>query len=146
MFGTLFAAIGSYAAFRPSVRSSICELLSRQPDTLRDFIDLGLTLENCEPWFERGVFVFMIVLIVITVIRVSKFCLNSWWRAARLTFVIRLRSFTSCWLCPVTIPFLSVIKASICHPTRLTMSGYIFYQSIQWQTKRAAHPTSTYNL
>lgn len=69
VFGTLFAAIGSYAAFRPSVRSSICELLSRQPDTLRDFIDLGLTLENCEPWFERGVFVFMIVLIVITVIR-----------------------------------------------------------------------------
>ncbi|KAG2155133.1 uncharacterized protein EDB93DRAFT_1131416 [Suillus bovinus] len=69
VFGTLFAAIGSYAAFRPTVRSNVCELLSRQPDTLRDFIDLGLTLENCEPWFERGVFAFMIILIVITVIR-----------------------------------------------------------------------------
>jgi hypothetical protein len=78
VFGTLFAAIGSYAAFRPTVRSNICELLSRQPDMLRDFIDLGLTLENCEPWFERGVFAFMVILIVITVIRVSNFCLNGW--------------------------------------------------------------------
>ncbi|KAG1815758.1 uncharacterized protein BJ212DRAFT_1481514 [Suillus subaureus] len=69
VFGTLFAAIGSYAAFRPTVRSNVCELLSRQPDILRDFIDLGLTLENCEPWFERGVFAFMVVLIIITVIR-----------------------------------------------------------------------------
>ncbi|KAG1735051.1 hypothetical protein EDB19DRAFT_1127528 [Suillus lakei] len=69
VFGTLFAAIGSYAAFRPTVRSNVCELLSRQPDMLRDFIDLGLTLENCEPWFERGVFAFMVILIVITVIR-----------------------------------------------------------------------------
>lgn len=69
VFGTLFAAIGSYAAFRPTVRSNICELLSRQPDMLRDFIDLGLTLENCEPWFERGVLAFMVTLIVITLIR-----------------------------------------------------------------------------
>ncbi|OAX38588.1 hypothetical protein K503DRAFT_691324 [Rhizopogon vinicolor AM-OR11-026] len=69
VFGTLFAAIGSYAAFSPSVRSNVCELLSRQPDMLRDFIDLGLTFENCEPWFERGVFAFMIILVVITVIR-----------------------------------------------------------------------------
>jgi len=72
VFGTLFAAIGSYTAFRPAVRSNICELLSRQPDMLRDFIDLGLTFENCEPWFERGVFAFMVILVVITVIRVSK--------------------------------------------------------------------------
>jgi hypothetical protein len=77
VFGTLFAAIGSYAAFRPTVRSNICELLSRQPDMLRDFIDLGLTFENCEPWFERGVFAFMVILAVITVIRVSKVRLNS---------------------------------------------------------------------
>ncbi|KAJ8596713.1 hypothetical protein M405DRAFT_757099 [Rhizopogon salebrosus TDB-379] len=69
VFGTLFAAIGSYAAFRPTVRSNVCELLSRQPDMLRDFIDLGLTFENCEPWFERGVFAFMVILVVITVIR-----------------------------------------------------------------------------
>ncbi|KAG1782936.1 hypothetical protein EV702DRAFT_1176229 [Suillus placidus] len=69
VFGTLSAAIGSYAAFRPTVRSNVCELLSRQPDMLRDFIDLGLSLENCEPWFERGVFAFMVILIVITVIR-----------------------------------------------------------------------------
>lgn len=69
VFGTLFAAIGSYVAFRPTVRSNVCEMLSRQPDMLRDFIDLGLTLENCEPWFERGVFAFMVILIVVTVIR-----------------------------------------------------------------------------
>lgn len=43
---------------------------------LRDFIDLGLTFENCEPWFERGVFAFMVILVVITVIRVSKIRLN----------------------------------------------------------------------
>lgn len=69
VFGTLFAAIGSYAAFLPTVRSNVCELLSREPDILQYSIDLGLTLENCEPWFEQGVFAFMVVLIVITVIR-----------------------------------------------------------------------------
>ncbi|KAG2369813.1 hypothetical protein BDR07DRAFT_1323292 [Suillus spraguei] len=69
VFGTLFAAIGSYAAFLPTVRSNVCELLSREPDILQYSIDLGLTLENCEPWFEQGVFAFMVILIVITVIR-----------------------------------------------------------------------------
>ncbi|KAG1892083.1 hypothetical protein F4604DRAFT_6991 [Suillus subluteus] len=67
--GTLFAALGSYVAFRPTIRSNVCELLSRQPDILRDFIDLGLNLENCEPWLERGVVAFMVILIIITVIR-----------------------------------------------------------------------------
>jgi hypothetical protein len=33
---------------------------------LQDFIDLGLTFENCESWFERGAFPFMVILVVIT--------------------------------------------------------------------------------
>ncbi|KAG2748364.1 hypothetical protein P692DRAFT_20833605 [Suillus brevipes Sb2] len=95
VFGTLFAAIGSYAAFRPTVRSNICELLSRQPDMLRDFIDLGLTLENCEPWFERGVFAFMVILIVITVIRLHfVLALSSYYAILVRHQVFHLPSYT----------------------------------------------------
>ncbi|KIJ69895.1 hypothetical protein HYDPIDRAFT_78152, partial [Hydnomerulius pinastri MD-312] len=68
-FFTLFAGLASSAIFDPASRSNVCEQITRQPDLLRDVIDLGLNLENCEQWFERGVVAFMLVLIFITVIR-----------------------------------------------------------------------------
>jgi hypothetical protein len=40
---------------RPLVRASGCEALARQPELLRDLLELGLTLENCESWLERAV-------------------------------------------------------------------------------------------
>ncbi|KAH7887436.1 hypothetical protein F5I97DRAFT_1860362 [Phlebopus sp. FC_14] len=68
-FFTLFAGFASRAAFDPASRSAICEQISRQPDLLRDVIDWGLNLENCEQWFERGLMVFIVALIIATVIR-----------------------------------------------------------------------------
>ncbi|KAF9231897.1 hypothetical protein BU15DRAFT_55643 [Melanogaster broomeanus] len=69
-FFTLFAGFASSAAFDPASRSNICEQISTHPDLLRDVIDMGLTLENCEQWFERGVVAFMAVLLLFTVVRV----------------------------------------------------------------------------
>ena len=69
-FCTLFAVLASSAAVDPAARAQVCEHVSRQPDLLRDVIDLGLTLENCEQWFERGLMAFMAILLVRTVVRV----------------------------------------------------------------------------
>ncbi|KAG6330351.1 hypothetical protein ID866_8738 [Astraeus odoratus] len=68
-FFTLVATLVSSAAVDPSSRSNICEHISRQQDFLRDAVDLGLSAENCEQWFERGVMVFMAVLLFVIVVR-----------------------------------------------------------------------------
>jgi hypothetical protein len=41
---------------------------------MRDLAELGLSSENCEQWFERGVLVFVGVMFVIIVVRVSEPC------------------------------------------------------------------------
>jgi hypothetical protein len=69
-FFTLFAVLASSAAVDPAARAQVCEQVSRQPDLLRDVIDLGLTLENCEQWFERGLMAFMAVFLLRTVTRI----------------------------------------------------------------------------
>ena len=69
-FCTLFAVLASSAAVDPAARAQVCEQVSRQPDLLRGVIDLGLTLENCEQWFERGLMIFMVVFLLRTVVRV----------------------------------------------------------------------------
>ncbi|KAF8550495.1 hypothetical protein OG21DRAFT_1364871, partial [Imleria badia] len=69
-FCTLFAVLASSAAVDPSARAQVCEQVSRQPDLLRDVIDLGLTLENCEQWFERGLMAFMAMFLLRTVVRI----------------------------------------------------------------------------
>ncbi|KAI9574396.1 hypothetical protein HD554DRAFT_2046809 [Boletus coccyginus] len=69
-FCTLFAVLASSAAVDPAARAQVCEQVSRQPDLLRDVIDLGLTLENCEQWFERGLMAFMAVFLIRTVVRI----------------------------------------------------------------------------
>lgn len=55
-----------------TVRSRICEELSRRGDLMRDLAELGLSSENCEQWFERGVLLFVGVMFVIIVVRVSE--------------------------------------------------------------------------
>jgi hypothetical protein len=49
----------------------ICEELSRHGDLMRDLAEIGLSSENCEQWFERGVVVFVGVMFIIIVLRVS---------------------------------------------------------------------------
>ncbi|ETW84030.1 hypothetical protein HETIRDRAFT_472427 [Heterobasidion irregulare TC 32-1] len=62
----------TYASFRYySFRTDICEELSRHADLMRDLAESGLSLENCEQWFERAVVAFVAVMTIIIVIRVS---------------------------------------------------------------------------
>ncbi|KAG9317739.1 hypothetical protein JVU11DRAFT_1956 [Chiua virens] len=69
-FCTLFTVLASSAAVDPAARAQVCEQVARQPDLLRDVIDLGLTLENCEQWIERGIMAFMAVFLLRTVVRI----------------------------------------------------------------------------
>ena len=38
---------------------------------MRDLAEIGLSPENCEQWFERAVLVFLAVMFIIIVLRVS---------------------------------------------------------------------------
>jgi len=67
-FATL---IFSVASFRPSVRTTVCEELSRHPELMRDLAEAGLDLENCEPWFERAVVAIVAIMAVILVVRLQ---------------------------------------------------------------------------
>lgn len=61
----------TYASFRYySFRTDICEELSRHADLMRDLAESGLSLENCEQWFERAVVAFVAVMTIIIVIRI----------------------------------------------------------------------------
>ena len=71
---TLFVTYASFSYY--SVRSRICEEVSRHGDLMRDLAEAGLSSENCEQWFERGVMVFVGIMFVIIVIRVSERALS----------------------------------------------------------------------
>lgn len=68
-FCAFFTLAGAYAAFRTSIRTSVCEELSRQPELMRYMVDMGLNLENCELWFERAIMAVMGIMAVLIVIR-----------------------------------------------------------------------------
>jgi hypothetical protein len=69
-FTAFFTIVGTYAAFRTSVRTVVCDELSRQPSLMQGMAEMGLNLENCEMWFERAVLAFMMFMVVLIVIRV----------------------------------------------------------------------------
>jgi hypothetical protein len=69
-FTTFFTAITTYAVFHTAARTGVCEELSRHPELLRDMLEMGLNLENCERWLERAVLAFVAVMVVIIIIRV----------------------------------------------------------------------------
>jgi hypothetical protein len=69
-FCAFFAVVGTYAAFRTSVRAVLCEELPRQPSLMRELAEMGINLENCELWFERAVLAFMMIMVVLIVVRV----------------------------------------------------------------------------
>lgn len=94
-FTLLFTIIGVYGALHLSVRTDICEVLSSQPEIMRDLIEMGLSLENCEPWFEGAVVAFLAISIVILVARVCiRFFLASSIHGADENLIF---SFTSFW-------------------------------------------------
>ncbi|CAL1701002.1 unnamed protein product [Somion occarium] len=69
-FTTVSTIAVGYSAFTsPYVRSGVCEELSRQPDLLRDIAETGLSLENCEFWFERAIVVVLGISVVLIAIR-----------------------------------------------------------------------------
>jgi hypothetical protein len=71
-FCTISTVFVTYASFSYySIRSMICEELSRHGDLMRDLAEIGLSPENCEQWFERAVLVFVCVMFIIIVLRVS---------------------------------------------------------------------------
>ncbi|TFY54407.1 hypothetical protein EVJ58_g8883 [Rhodofomes roseus] len=83
---TLFVSYTSYST--PYVRTGVCEELSRHPDLMRDMVEMGLNVENCELWFDRavvGMIGIMFILIVIrlhTLIALSKHYRYMWRDAA----------------------------------------------------------------
>jgi len=69
-FCTISTLFVTYASFRYySVRTSICEELSRHGDLVRDLAEIGLSPENCEQWFERAVLVFVGAMFIVIILR-----------------------------------------------------------------------------
>jgi len=64
---TVFVTYASFSCY--SIRSTICEELSRHGDLMRDLAEMGLSPETCEQWFERAVVVFVGVMFIIIVLR-----------------------------------------------------------------------------
>lgn len=61
----------AYTSFSTSyVRTGVCEELSRQPELMRDIVETGLSLDNCEFWFERAVVVLLGMLFLLIAVRV----------------------------------------------------------------------------
>jgi hypothetical protein len=71
VFTSFFTLLGVYGAFQPATRAMVCEELSRQPEFMRDLVEMGLNLENCELWFERAVLATVALVVILVVIRVS---------------------------------------------------------------------------
>ncbi|KAI0824773.1 hypothetical protein BC628DRAFT_1304516, partial [Trametes gibbosa] len=70
VFVTLATLSVSYTTFHsPSVRSTVCEELTRHPELMRDMGEMGLSLENCEQWFERAVVAVLGVMFILIVVR-----------------------------------------------------------------------------
>ncbi|KAF4619919.1 hypothetical protein D9613_004910 [Agrocybe pediades] len=72
-FCAFFTALATYAAFLSPTRAGVCEAFSHHPELMRDMLEMGLNLENCEQWLERAVFAGLAFLFVVMVIRVSSF-------------------------------------------------------------------------
>ncbi|KDR84151.1 hypothetical protein GALMADRAFT_56136 [Galerina marginata CBS 339.88] len=68
-FCAFFTALATYAAFLRPARAGLCEEFSHHPELMRDMLEIGLNLENCELWIERAVFAGLAVMFVIMVIR-----------------------------------------------------------------------------
>lgn len=68
-FCAFSAALATYGAFNSTARAGVCEEFSHHPELMRDMVEMGLTLENCERWLERAVLAALAVLFIVMVIR-----------------------------------------------------------------------------
>lgn len=71
VFYTLSATFAIYAAFVGRARTGVCEELSLHPGIMREMLEMGLNLENCEIWLERAVFAIGSLMFVVALVRVS---------------------------------------------------------------------------
>lgn len=70
-FMTVSTLVVSYTSYSNKyVRTGVCEELSRHPDLMRDMVEMGLNVENCELWFERAVVGIIGIMFILIVIRV----------------------------------------------------------------------------
>ncbi|KAF8166229.1 hypothetical protein BJ912DRAFT_1093216 [Pholiota molesta] len=68
-FCAFFTAVATYGAFLSPARAGLCEEFSHHPELMRDMLDVGLSLENCELWLERATFAGLVFMLVIMVVR-----------------------------------------------------------------------------
>ncbi|KAK2465963.1 hypothetical protein APHAL10511_001604 [Amanita phalloides] len=68
-FCTSFAIIVTYAAFHTTMRTGICEELSRHPELMRDMQEMGMNIENCELWLSRAALAIAAVMFTLVAIR-----------------------------------------------------------------------------
>ncbi|KAI0315973.1 hypothetical protein OF83DRAFT_1129353 [Amylostereum chailletii] len=67
---TLATLFVTYASCRYyNIRTAVCEEVSRHEELMMDMAEIGLNLENCEQWFERALFAFVAVMIIVTAVR-----------------------------------------------------------------------------
>ncbi|CAA7258496.1 unnamed protein product [Cyclocybe aegerita] len=66
---TLCSILMTYAAFLKPARAGVCEEFSHHPELMRDMLEMGLNIENCELWLERAVFGLIAFLFVMMVVR-----------------------------------------------------------------------------
>jgi hypothetical protein len=71
VFVTLSTLMFAFACVQPTLRGVVCEELSRQPELMRNLIDTGLTIENCDIYFERGVVGVVAIMSILLICRVS---------------------------------------------------------------------------
>ncbi|KAG8806531.1 hypothetical protein FRC17_004941 [Serendipita sp. 399] len=71
VFAFMFTIVTAFCASRRATRTIICEQLSRQPELLRNIANSGLNFENCELWIQNAVTVFLCVMFITLVMRVS---------------------------------------------------------------------------
>jgi hypothetical protein len=56
-----------------SARAGICEEFSHHPELMRDMLEMGLNLENCEHWLAKAMVVLIGGMFILLVIRVCAF-------------------------------------------------------------------------
>ncbi|KAJ2934281.1 hypothetical protein H1R20_g2815, partial [Candolleomyces eurysporus] len=68
-FCAFFIALATYGSFVGQTRAGVCEHFSHYPELMRDMLEMGLSIENCEQWLERAVVAFLAVLFIIMAVR-----------------------------------------------------------------------------
>ncbi|KAF6761933.1 hypothetical protein DFP72DRAFT_877499 [Ephemerocybe angulata] len=68
-FCSFFITLAAYGSFRGQTRAGVCEHFSEYPELMRDMLEMGLSIENCELWLERAVLASLAVLFIVLAVR-----------------------------------------------------------------------------